>query len=513
MEAGEASFFQLVELFPVQEPCRKAYRKFCFFLETANGFANLFYVAVRKGTARGHDGVTRNACGFFLLGVFNNFVGAEELVFGCAGVVVAALGAVLAVFGATPAAGVHDRAEVKVVTVEFFADFVGGIAEFLQVFTQKLDCLFAGNFVAAQYFFFKFLDKRHFLLLEHFSRANIEKICYIKKANTYSIKGEFMLKKLFLSAAVVALVFTACDSDSSTSPKNDDQPKGNSTEQSGVEQSGPTNNSTAEIKETVATDAGAEVPCSVEKLSANSFLMTMKEDGAVSRITTTIVGDQAEIDYVTEYGESVPTATIQALCESNKQEALTKNATVTCDGRTMTIHEVDGAEIGFDGALESAKQVCKSMNAYLSENSSDPEEPDQTPVSNPGASGKATCQVVENTDTFFKMVAIQPDSVTMSISMEYKDGLVVTTGEIVFEDTFAQTDVDKYCAEAKAEIAAAAEEEVELDVVCDGRKIVESYSEEYPMNILPYAVPEMKASCDEIQRTGVIPDDDEESLF
>lgn len=321
-----------------------------------------------------------------------------------------------------------------------------------------------------------------------------------------------MLKKLFLSAAIVALVFTACDSDSSTSPKNDEQPKDNVSEQSGSINGDGADNTVVQTNP-VSANTSTEVPCSVEKLSANSFLMTMKEDGAVSRITTTIVGDQAEIDYVTEYGESVPTATIQALCESNKQEALTKNATVTCDGRTMTIHEVDGAEIGFDGALESAKQVCKSMNAYLSENSSDPEEPNQTPVSNPGASGKATCQVVENTDTFFKMVAIQPDSVTMSISMEYKDGLVVTTGEIVFEDTFAQTDVDKYCAEAKAEIAAAAEEEVELDVVCDGRKIVESYSEEYPMNILPYAVPEMKASCDEIQRTGVIPDDDEESLF
>lgn len=320
-----------------------------------------------------------------------------------------------------------------------------------------------------------------------------------------------MLKKLFLSAAIVALVFTACDSDSSTSPKNDEQPKDNVSEQSGSINGDGADNTVVQTNP-VSANTSTEVPCSVEKLSANSFLMTMKEDGAVSRITTTIVGDQAEIDYVTEYGESVPTATIQALCESNKQEALTKNATVTCDGRTMTIHEVDGAEIGFDGALESAKQVCKSMNAYLSENSSDPEEPNQTPVSNPGASGKATCQVVENTDTFFKMVAIQPDSVTMSISMEYKDGLVVTTGEIVFEDTFAQTDVDKYCAEAKAEIAAAAEE-VELDVVCDGRKIVESYSEEYPMNILPYAVPEMKASCDEIQRTGVIPDDDEESLF
>ena len=317
-----------------------------------------------------------------------------------------------------------------------------------------------------------------------------------------------MLKKLFLSAAIVALVFTACDSDSSTSPKNDEQPKDNVSEQSGSINGDGADNTVVQTNP-VSANTSTEVPCSVEKLSANSFLMTMKEDGAVSRITTTIVGDQAEIDYVTEYGESVPTATIQALCESNKQEALTKNATVTCDGRTMTIHEVDGAEIGFDGALESAKQVCKSMNAYLSENSSDPEEPNQTPVSNPGASGKATCQVVENTDTFFKMVAIQPDSVTMSISMEYKDGLVVTTGEIVFEDTFAQTDVDKYCAEAKAEIAAA-EEEVELDVVCDGRKIVESYSEEYPMNILPYAVPEMKASCDEIQRTGIIPDDEDD---
>ena len=173
VEAGEAGFFQLVELFPVQEPCRKAYGKLGFFLEAAKGFANLFYVAVRKRTARGHDGVTRNACGFFLLGVCYDFVGAEELVFGGTGMVVAALGAVLAVLGTTPAAGVHDRAEVKVVTVEFFANFVGCIAKFLQVFAQKLDCLFAGNFVAAQHFFFKFLDKRHFLLLEHFSGANI----------------------------------------------------------------------------------------------------------------------------------------------------------------------------------------------------------------------------------------------------------------------------------------------------------------------------------------------------
>ena len=96
----------------------------------------------------------------------------------------------------------------------------------------------------------------------------------------------------------------------------------------------------------------------------------MKEDSAKTTITTTIAGGQAENDYVTEYDESVPMEMIQSLCESNKQEALTKNATVTCDGRTMKIHEIAGAEIGFDGALESAQDVCKLMNAYLSENGS-----------------------------------------------------------------------------------------------------------------------------------------------
>ena len=133
VEAGETCFFQLVKLFLVQKPCRKAYGKLCLFLEAANGFANLFNVAIRKGSARGHDGVTRNACGFLLLGVFDDFVGAEELVFGGAGMVIAALGAVFAVFGAAAAACVHDGAEVKVVAVEFFADFVGGVAEFLEV--------------------------------------------------------------------------------------------------------------------------------------------------------------------------------------------------------------------------------------------------------------------------------------------------------------------------------------------------------------------------------------------
>ena len=134
VEAGEACFLELVELFPVQEACRKANRKLRLFFQAAERFANLFHVAVRKRTARSHDGVTRDACRFFLLGVGDNLVGAEQLVFGGAGVVVAALGAVLAVFGAAAAAGVHDGTKIKVVAVEFFADFVSGFREFVEVF-------------------------------------------------------------------------------------------------------------------------------------------------------------------------------------------------------------------------------------------------------------------------------------------------------------------------------------------------------------------------------------------
>ena len=88
-------------------------------------------------------------------------------------------------------------------------------------------------------------------------------------------KGKFMLKKLFLSAAIVALVFTACDSDSSTSPKNDEQPKDNVSEQSGSINGDGADNTVVQTNP-VSANTSTEVPCSVEKLSANSFVIKMK---------------------------------------------------------------------------------------------------------------------------------------------------------------------------------------------------------------------------------------------
>ena len=76
-------------------------------------------------------------------------------------------------------------------------------------------------------------------------------------------KGKFMLKKLFLSAAIVALVFTACDSDSSTSPKNDEQPKDNGSEQSGSINGDGADNTVVQTNP-VSANTSTEVPCSVE---------------------------------------------------------------------------------------------------------------------------------------------------------------------------------------------------------------------------------------------------------
>lgn len=329
-----------------------------------------------------------------------------------------------------------------------------------------------------------------------------------------------MLKKLFLSAAVVAFVFTACDSDSSTSPKTDDQPKENGAQQSGTINGDGADNTVVQTNP-VSANTSTEVPCSVEKLSANSFVIKMKEDGAKTTITTTIAGGQAENDYVTEYDESVPMEMIQSLCESNKQEALTKNATVTCEGRTMTIHEVDDAEIGFDGALKSAQDVCKSMNAYLSEygsqNAGLPEEPglNESPVidTNPTTvitSDKATCQITEQTTTTLKMVMVQPDSGSITTLYEYKTDSLVTLVQFDFLPAMPQDSINAFCAEEKIGAREVEEDGAVVDVTCDGNAITERIAMPSSFNSIPFIVPEMTAYCEEIQRTGIIPDDEDD---
>jgi hypothetical protein len=161
----------------------------------------------------------------------------------------------------------------------------------------------------------------------------------------------------------------------------------------------------------------------------------------------------------------------------------------------MTIHEVEDAGMGFDDALKSAEDVCKTMNAYLSE------------TSDTGA----TCSVTKDLSDYFQFAAVQPDSGTMYFSLEYKNGILLVTTEYVFENTVSQAEIDEFCAEVKAEtLDLGAATGLETNVECDGRMVTQYVSEEVSAgNIDRYfseTVADMKAYCNEIQRTGVIPD-------
>lgn len=339
-----------------------------------------------------------------------------------------------------------------------------------------------------------------------------------------------MLKKVFLSAAVAALVFTACDSDSSTSPKTDNESAVNPSNTTNSSDSTVIKGNAENIKhDTIwaADNAGANavsIGCKIEKTSANTLMMTFRDDeGCTTTITSTLTGNKVENSYVAVYDDTVSMEKIQTLCEENRQEALETGATLVCDGRTMSLKENDETDMSFEAVYSSAKLTCDQINTYFREQglivddpnegvNTTPEQPDLNENSTATPSDRATCKVTENTETAFKMVAVQPDSATLSASVEYIDGALVTTSRVDFVMTVPLSKIESYCAESKADAAEAEEEGMTVEITCDGYTITGRYVQEVPMNLLSYITPEMKASCDEIQRTGVIPDDDEEDF-
>ncbi|MBR5413467.1 MAG: hypothetical protein IK114_10585 [Fibrobacter sp.] len=334
-----------------------------------------------------------------------------------------------------------------------------------------------------------------------------------------------MLKKIFLSAAVAALVFTACDSDSSTSPKNDDK----SVEDPAKEPDSAAVNGKSEttVYDTVKTSFSADQDvvgdeCLVRKTSADSFVMTMSEAGVTTSITSVLKGDKVKLTYVSVYDESIPMATIQSFCDANKQEAVGVDASVECDGRTMTVRETKESDMTFEQMLASAKSTCEKLNSSVSSNA---EEPDSGIEPNQGSLNenaevvtdptRATCQITEKTTNTLKMVMAQPDSGSIYTSYEYKNGTLVTEARFDFLMTMPLTQINEYCADLKADAAEMAEEDGSVvDVDCDGYRITVTVVEQSSMNVLPYIASDMVEYCNEIQRTGVIPeDDDEEDTF
>ena len=284
-----------------------------------------------------------------------------------------------------------------------------------------------------------------------------------------------MLKKIFLSVAITALLFTGCDSDSSTEPSSSTK--------------GSVKRALEQDRQTLNADAE---DCVVKKLSDNSFAMTYSEDGVSVKVTTTVANNFVENEYQATYGASVPMSYVQSLCEENEQEAASKNATVTCSGRTMTIKEIESTDMTFAESFQSAKDACNDINGTY------PSDSIESQISQ--TDGRAICSYRES-DNSFAMTALDQDTLMFSVSAEYFDSHYSFDIVMEFMPSVPLSDVQEACDDMKEEYRDAM-----VNVDCNDRRITIASSSQIDENPIPYIADEMIDFCREIERTGAFPD-------
>lgn len=290
-----------------------------------------------------------------------------------------------------------------------------------------------------------------------------------------------MIKKFISYSASMFLALTACSTENTVAPSN-----------------GP-------VKVT-------QNECSAKLLSQNS--VELKTAIANAFITTAtakkLKGNKVELEITTLYDESVPVTEIQKTCTENKMEAAEKNATVSCTDYSITVKSIEKSYMNIDQTLASAQQACKEFSKKYSSVSSEDPNPGQIendpPTPPPSTkTGKATCQILEDSENNFSMIVSAPDSVTITGTASFNNGVQIIKLVEEFDPSVPQSVIDAECASAKEEIAE--EEGIPLQVSCEGNKITGYFEAVTGKNMMTSVVPLMISECNQIQETGIIPDD------
>ena len=299
-----------------------------------------------------------------------------------------------------------------------------------------------------------------------------------------------MIKKVFLSVAVATLVFTACDSGNSTSPKyeassNSDVTPSNQFPSDSLKNRNVENDSTGK---TVNALESGKVGCTYEKLSETSLVESLIDLESVTTITTTINGATQEIEYYSTYANSVASDYIQSLCEENKKEASAehKNATVTCGYRTMTIKEIVPA-MSMDALVQSAKKTCDEFNASVSHV--------EVPVKG------ANCYM-QSTETTIGLAIQVPDSISIAYEGTYVDGVYTGTSTVTFEPNISKRVIENACDNAKVNAIEYSTNGETRKVTCEEYNIKTVETKKYSVNPFETVAPEMREYCDEINQMG-----------
>ncbi|MCQ2106851.1 MAG: hypothetical protein MJZ26_13795 [Fibrobacter sp.] len=313
-----------------------------------------------------------------------------------------------------------------------------------------------------------------------------------------------MIKKILPLTAAALMALTACSDDSSSS--------------------GPS-----------VPSADSAPTCSAKKKSDNTVEMIIGMPGvSTTTITTILNGDKVTMEMSSTYSSKIPAEAIREECEENQREAEEDhdNATVTCSDRTIKIvseEDADGASI--EKIYEKAVGECQVFEKMYDEDFYEDDDDDDDDIfNNSGSSneepttpdigtplpgdtglgnrqGKATCKISKNSDTEFEMTVSDADTATVSISVKYIDGILEEGSTTVFNENLPQSFIDQECAEAKED----ALNDVDGSIVtCEGNTISESFKMESPFNPISFMASEFVAMCNEIQETGIIPDEDED---
>ena len=235
---------------------------------------------------------------------------------------------------------------------------------------------------------------------------------------------------------------------------------------------------------------------------------------------TLLPGNQVEMETTVLYDTKISDAKVKQYCEESKEEALTKGATVICERRAVTAKQTQPTNgETLEDVAEKAQEMCDLMKMMFpdmqSSSSMDKSSSSAQILLPPSSSsayippstenGRATCDVLQDTDNAFKMVIIAPDSVTMTFEATYQKNIFTLLGIAEFAPNIPQSVIDQECAKSKAE---AAEDDDGTIVTCNGNVITEKLSGVAKDNMVPLAAPMLIAQCDLIQETGVIPEDD-----
>ncbi|WP_295056508.1 hypothetical protein [uncultured Fibrobacter sp.] len=339
-----------------------------------------------------------------------------------------------------------------------------------------------------------------------------------------------MIKKFLPITAVTTLAFMACSPDESSSPIAPIAESSSSilgTESpnsvnSVASSSSVSNSSSSSLNQFSSSSIANQLQhftkneCSVTKLSDNVVLMDFTVANSESvQMKMTLVGTDVEMDMVTTYDAFVSNSEVEQTCAEAKEKAAGyKNASVTCDGHTITVKYIDSANgQTADDVVESSNQLCSLMNLVeafgSSSSTTNPSSPSSSsfkvPVSNKEKPNDAVCEVFVDLDTAFVMTAVKPDSIIININMNYNRGTLVMSEVMQFADAIPETTISEICNQAKED---ARKDPLSGTVYCNGKNITQSLTLT-TVNSIPVSAPDFIADCDEINATGILVEDED----